>query len=179
MAIDTRRKRASAAVIGLAFLAPSIVPDGSISASDRQAIAHSYYTASDTQTELGATSQLGLYTSSGGIALDITLGSTAQIGDYSSLGGITVTAETLLGGISQIGVYGSSGDVTIERILGGTTQLGSYGAAGGLTLEIIIGDTSQISAYSSSGELTNGTVQQVTPDRNVINIRSISRIINV
>ncbi len=43
MPIDSLRKRASIASLGLAFLGPSIVPDGSFVAADRQVIANSYY----------------------------------------------------------------------------------------------------------------------------------------
>jgi len=113
MAIDSRRKRASAAVLGLAFLAPSVVPDGTLGSADRQAIAHSYYgiDAGGAVVEIGGTSQLEAYSSSGVITLERVIGGTSQIEAYSSSGGITV--ERTLGSTSQLPAFTSSGGITV------------------------------------------------------------------
>lgn len=109
MAIDSVRKRASIASLGLAFLGASIIPDGTLGQEDRQTIANSYYgiSAGGSFVQIGDTSQLGAVVSSGGI-----------------------TRERVLGDTSQIGVIASSGGLTLERVLGDTSQLLGYSSSG-------------------------------------------------
>lgn len=61
-----------------------------------------------------------------------TLGGTSQLGGYSSTGGVTI--ERVLGGTSQVAAYDSSGGITLERSLGGTSQLEAYASTGGITI---------------------------------------------
>lgn len=113
MAIDTLRKRASIASLGLAFLGPSVIPDGSFAQADRQVIANSYYgiEASGAFVQVGATSQLEAITSTGGITL-----------------------ERAIGGTSQLAALTASGGITLERVIGGTSQLAAFSSTGGITI---------------------------------------------
>ena len=47
MAVDTPRKRRAALTIGTVFLAPMVLPDGTIGAEDRAVVAYSYYYAAE------------------------------------------------------------------------------------------------------------------------------------
>ena len=113
MAIDSRRKRASIASLGIAFLGASVVPDGSFVQGDRQAIAHSYYgiNASEDFVQIGGNSQIEAYAAS-----------------------CRLTIEQLIGGTSQLEAYTSSGGLTIDQIIGGSSQLAAFTASGGLTV---------------------------------------------
>jgi len=114
MAIDSRRKRASIASLGLAFLGASIVPDGSLAVGDRQTVANSYYGIDSTVAGIdvgGGTAQLENYGSSGAITLEINLGGDGQLGVYGSTG--TVTLEVNVGGDGQLESYSSSGQVQV------------------------------------------------------------------
>lgn len=117
MAIDSRRKRASVAGIALAFLAPSVVPDGTIGVEDRQTIAHSYYGISSAidGVTIGDTSQVGLFDASGGLTLERTLGGTAQLRAFDSTGGITL--ERTLGATSQINPFTSLGVIQVGEVV--------------------------------------------------------------
>ena len=119
MAIDSRRKRASIAGLALAFLAPSVVPDGTIGVADRQTIAHSYY-GIDSSVEgvtIGGTSQLGVFDATGGITLERTLGGTSQLLTFDSTGGITL--ERTLGATSQLNPFTSSGGIQVGDVVAG------------------------------------------------------------
>ena len=133
MAIDTRRKRASVAVLGLAFLGPSIVPDGTIASADRQAVAHSYYgiDAGAGSIDIGGTSQLGVFTSSGGITLEQVIGGTSQLGVFTSSGGITL--EQVIGGTSQLNAFTSSGGITVGAVVATGPSTSAGGGRGGRT----------------------------------------------
>jgi len=112
MAIDSRRKRASVASLGLLFLGASVVPDGSFAVGDRQAIASSYYGIDSTVAWIdvgGGTAQLPDITSSGAVTLEINAGGEAALPAYTSTG--TVTLEINLGGTGQLGPYTASGEV--------------------------------------------------------------------
>lgn len=113
MAIDSRRKRASVAALGLAFLGPSVVPDGKLGQQDRQSVANSYYgiEAGGSFVTIGDTSQLDAITSTGGITLERVIGGTSQLEGYDASGGITT--ERVLGGTSQIGAFGASGAIQV------------------------------------------------------------------
>ena len=120
MAIDSRRKRASVAGLALAFLGPSVVPDGSFAQGDRQAIAHSYYgiNAASGIVEIGGTSQLEAFASSGGITL-----------------------ERVIGGTSQLLAFDATGGITLERTLGGTSQLLAFSSTGGIQVgDVVVAD---------------------------------------
>jgi len=120
MAIDSRRKRASIAGLALAFLAPSVVPDGTIGVADRQTIAHSYYgiDSSVSGVTVGDTSQLGVFDATGGITLERTLGGTSQLLTFDSTGGITL--ERTLGATSQLNPFTSSGFIQVGDVVEAT-----------------------------------------------------------
>jgi len=124
MAIDNRRKRASIAALGLAFLGPSVVPDGTLAQADRQAIAHSYYgiEAGGAIVQIGATCQLENYAATGGITLERILGGTSQLENHGATGGITL--ERTLGGTSQIAAFTSSGGIQVGEAASGETGHG-------------------------------------------------------
>ena len=63
-------------------------------------------------------------------AVGVTIGGTSQVGAYSSTGGITL--ERTIGGTSQIAAFSSTGGITLERALGGTSQLGVITSSGGI-----------------------------------------------
>ena len=126
MAIDSRRKRASIAGLALAFLAPSVVPDGTIGVADRQTIAHSYY---------------GIDSSVSGV----TVGDTSQLGVFDATGGITL--ERTLGGTSQLLTFDSTGGITLERTLGATSQLNPFTSSGGIQ----VGDLIAVEEVNSGG----------------------------
>ena len=117
MAIDSLRKRASVASLGLAFLGPSVVPDGTLGQADRQTVAHSYYgiLAGSAIVEIGGTAQLEAYSATGGITRERILGATSQITAYSSTGGITL--ERVIGGTSQLEAYSSSGGIQVAELV--------------------------------------------------------------
>jgi hypothetical protein len=117
MAIDSRRKRASVAALGLAFLGPSIVPDGSFVQADRQAIAHSYYgiLAGGAFVQIGGTAQLEAFTSTGGITLERAIGGTSQLEAFTSTGGITL--ERVIGGTAQLEAFTSSGVIQVGDVV--------------------------------------------------------------
>lgn len=100
MAIDSRRKRASIASLGLAFLGASIVPDGSFAQGDRQTIGNSYYgiDAAVPIVQIGGTSQLEAFDATGGITIELVIGGTSQIEAFTSSGVITAGAEVEEGG---------------------------------------------------------------------------------
>ena len=136
MAIDSLRKRASIASLGLAFLGPSVVPDGSLGNKDFQVVANSYYgiqVAAATHT-IGGTSQLGAFDSSGAIKVGsaITLGGTSQLEAYDSSGGLNVQTQLTLGGTSQLEAYDSTGGITVitTHTIGDTSQLGPFTSSG-------------------------------------------------
>jgi hypothetical protein len=131
MAIDTRRKRASVAALGLAFLGPSIVPDATLEQADRQAVAHSYYgiLAGSAFVQIGGTSQLEPFTSSGGITLERTIGGTSQLEAFTASGGITL--ERTIGGTSQIEAFSSSGGITVGDAV--AAEVTTDGGGGGRT----------------------------------------------
>lgn len=116
MAIDTQRKRASVASLGLAFLGASIVPDGSFVEGDRQTIGHGYYGLSTAATEvsIGGTSQLNPLTSSGTIANDVVVGGSSQLNPVTSSGGIT--SDVVVGGPSQLNPLTSEGGLTSSAV---------------------------------------------------------------
>jgi len=137
MAIDSRRKRASIASLGLAFLGASIVPDGSLAQADRQTVANSYYgiEAGGAFVQIGGTSQLEAFDASGGITLERIIGGTSQLEAYDSSGGITVGENAVeVGAVSQIEAFDSSGGITLERVLGATSQIEAFGSSGGITI---------------------------------------------
>ena len=113
MAIDSLRKRASIASLGLAFLAPSVVPDGSFAVGDRQAIAHSYYgiAAGNPSKTIGGTSQLEVFTSTGTLTVQPqhTIGATSQLEAFDSTGQINLGWQ--IGGTSQLEAFTSSGTI--------------------------------------------------------------------
>jgi len=117
MAIDSLRKRASIASLGLAFLGPSVVPDGTLGVEDRQTIANSYYGIDSTVNgvTIGGTSQLGAFDSTGGITLERTIGGTAQLLAFDATGGITL--ERTLGGTSQLAAFTSSGFIQVGDVI--------------------------------------------------------------
>jgi len=117
MAIDSLRKRASIASLGLAFLGPSVVPDGTLGVEDRQTIANSYYGIDSTVNgvTIGGTSQLGAFDSTGGITLERTIGGTAQLLAFDATGGITL--ERTLGGTSQLAAFTSSGFIQVGDVV--------------------------------------------------------------
>lgn len=117
MAIDSRRKRASVAALGLAFLGPSIVPDGTLGAEDRQVVAHSYYgiAAGGAFVEIGGTSQLEALASTGGITLERVIGGTSQLEAHTSTGGVTL--ERVIGGTSQLAAFASGGAIQVGDVI--------------------------------------------------------------
>ena len=119
MSLTPLRSRASTVSLGLPFMGPSVVPDGSLAQGDRQAIGYGYYDilAGSAFVTIGGTSQIEAVTSTGGITLERMLGGTSQIGPITSTG--TITLERVLGGTSQIGSITSTGTITLERALGG------------------------------------------------------------
>ena len=128
MAIDSRRKRASIAGLALAFLAPSVVPDGTIGVADRQTIAHSYYgiDSSVVGVTIGGTSQLGVFDATGGITLERTLGGTSQLLTFDSTGGITL--ERTLGATSQLNPFTSSGGIQVGDVVAVEEEANSGGS---------------------------------------------------
>lgn len=94
MAIDSLRKRASVACLGLAFLGPSVVPDGTLAQADRQTIGYGYYgiLAAAGINEIGGTSQIEAFSSTGGITRERAIGGTSQLEAYSSSGGIEIVS---------------------------------------------------------------------------------------
>jgi len=116
MAIDSRRKRASIACLGLAFLGPSIVPDGSLSAPDRQVVANSYYgiTAATGKT-IGGTGQLEAFTSSGTLAVQTnhTIGASSALEAFTSSGTLVVVVPKTIGDSSQLEAFGATGGITV------------------------------------------------------------------
>lgn len=146
MAIDTARKRASVASLGLAFLGASIVPDGSFVEGDRQTIGHGYYGLSTAATEvtIGATTQLtGAFDSTGGITNDVVIGATTQLTN----------------------TFDSTGGITNDVVIGATVQLtGAFDATGGITNDVVIGATAQMTyTFDSSGTLQVGDVAPSDP----------------
>jgi hypothetical protein len=130
MAIDSLRKRASVASLGLAFLGPSVVADGSFIQGDRQTIGHGYYgiNVGAGAVELGGTSQLEAFTSSGGITLERVIGGTSQLEAFTSTGGITL--ERTIGGTSQLAAFTSSGVITVGDAVAEETKGGGKSKQG-------------------------------------------------
>ena len=120
MAIDSRRKRASIAVLGLAFLGPSVVPDGTLGTADRQVIASSYYgiTSGVVGKTLGDVSQLEVLTSTGGLdeTSNHTIGDVSQLEAFASTGGLTVTGNVTLGDTSQLQPFTSTGGIQVGAV---------------------------------------------------------------
>jgi hypothetical protein len=126
MAIDSLRKRASIASLGLAFLCPSVVPDGSFVQADRQTIGHSYYgiAAGSAFVTIGGTSQLEPFTASGGITLERVIGGTGQLEPFTATGGITL--ERTLGGTGQLNPFTSSGGIQAGDAVEEETNTGGW-----------------------------------------------------
>jgi len=143
MALDSARKRASVASLGLAFLGASVVPDGSFAVGDRQTIANSYYGIDSTTSGIdvgGGTATLEAYDSSGAITLEINAG----------------------GGTATLSAYSSSGTVSLEiNAGGGTAQLGNYGSSG----QVSVGTAVVVKPRSSGGRYFSWTPEPEKPDR--------------
>jgi len=130
MAIDSLRKRASVASLGLPFLGPSVVPDSSLSAPDRQVVANSYYgiLAGGGVKTIGGTSQLELITSTGGLDVQTnhTIGGVSQLELFTATGVIDVLGPKTVGGVSQLEVFAASGGIQVP-----TTAVIPPGGGGG------------------------------------------------
>ena len=147
MAIDSLRKRASIASLGLAFLGPSVVSDGALGVADRQVVAGSYYgiTSGSAGKTLGGTSQLGVFTSTGGLDVtgNVTIGDTSQLGVFTSTGGLDVTSNVTLGDTSQLNPFTSSGGIQVGAesvVAGGIHNAAAYFPTGQVDVTIALYD---------------------------------------
>jgi hypothetical protein len=64
-----------------------------------------------------------------------TIGATSQLGAMSSTGGIDVVVPNTIGGTSQLEAFTSTGELSVQtnHTLGGVSQLGSFASSGGIS----------------------------------------------
>ena len=93
-----------------------------------------------------------------------TIGGTSQLGAFSSTGGIDVGSVKTVGGVSQLEAFASTGTLAVQNqeTLGSTSQLEAFSASGQLNIDWNIGGTSQLNPFTSSGFIQAGDVVEET-----------------